>query len=106
MVQKGDVFPSMEAARDVVQRHVLDDGESYKTSKSCQKRYILDCKDKECKFRIRVSNIKDKGYTITVLDPHTCRPTIHYKNKKAHLVKYLLEHHHASIIDNRHITTT
>jgi hypothetical protein len=34
MVQKGDTFSSMEIARNVVQRHILDDGKSYKTIKS------------------------------------------------------------------------
>jgi hypothetical protein len=45
MVQVGDVFPTIEAARYVVQQHVLNDGESYKTSKSDKKRLILLCKD-------------------------------------------------------------
>ena len=45
MVQVGDVFPIMEAARYVVQQHVLDDGELYKTSKSDKKRLIFLCKD-------------------------------------------------------------
>jgi hypothetical protein len=35
----------METARNVVQQRVLDDGESYKTSKSDKQRSILLCKD-------------------------------------------------------------
>jgi hypothetical protein len=57
-----------------------------------------------CSFRIRASNIAKKGWTITKIDPHTCSPAVHYKNKHSHSVKYLIEHHRASIIDNRHIT--
>jgi hypothetical protein len=106
MVQKGDTFSSMEDARDAVQRHVLDDGESYKTTKSDKKRYIIVCKDNECGFRIRVANVKKTGPTVTILKAHSCRPTVHYKNKKSHSIKYLIEHHRASIIDNSRITAT
>jgi hypothetical protein len=45
MVQVGDVFLLMEAARNAVQQHVLDNSKSYKTSKSNKKRSILLCKD-------------------------------------------------------------
>lgn len=106
MVQKGDTFSSMEIARDAVQRHVLDDGESYKTIKSDQKRYILLCIDDKCGFRIRVSNVKKSRPTVTIFEAHTCRPTTYYKNKKAHSVKYLIEHHRTAIIDNPYITAT
>jgi hypothetical protein len=64
------------------------------------------CKDDKCSFRIRGSNIAKKGWTITKIDPHSCSPTIHYENKQAYSIKYLIEHHHASIMDNRHITTS
>jgi len=104
MVQKGDTFSLMEVARDAVQRHVLNDGESYKTIKSDQKRYILACKDDKCGFRIRVSNRRKSGPAITVLKAHTCRPSTHYKNKRAHSIKYLIKHHRASIINNPRIT--
>jgi hypothetical protein len=45
MVQVGDVFPTIEAALYAVQQHILDNRESYKTSKSDKKRLILLCKD-------------------------------------------------------------
>ena len=57
MIQLGDVFSLIEAAHNAVQRHVLDKGESYKTTHSNKKRYIIICKDNECGFRIQVSNI-------------------------------------------------
>jgi hypothetical protein len=94
----------MQAAREAIQRHILDDGESYKTKKAEKKRYILLCKDTNCTFRIQVSDLEKKGPTITVCNPHTCSPAVHYKNKNAHLVKYLIEHHRSSVINNRHIT--
>jgi hypothetical protein len=104
MVQKGDTFSLIGDARDAVQRHVLDDGESFKTTKSDKKRYIIACKDDKCAFRIRVTNIKKTRPTVTILEGHSCRPTVHYKNKKAHFVKYLIKHHRAAIIDNPRIT--
>jgi hypothetical protein len=106
MVQKGDTFSLMKDACDAVQRHVLDNGESFKTTKSDQKRYIIVCKDNKCKFRILVTNIKKTGPTVTILEGYSCRPTVHYKNKKAHFVSYLIEHHCAAIINNPCITAT
>jgi hypothetical protein len=34
------------------------------------------------------------------MDPHSCSPVVHYKNKQSQSVNYLLEHHRASILDN------
>lgn len=52
MVQLGDVFSSMEAAYDAVQQHALNEGESYKTSYSNKKGYIIIYKDNEFDFQI------------------------------------------------------
>ena len=104
-MQCGDQFESMDAAHIAIQRHVLDDGESYKTKKSEKKRFILVCKDNECNFRIRATESSKHKISITVFKPHSCSPTVHYKFKQLQSVKYLIEHHRASIIDNRHITT-
>jgi MuDR family transposase len=93
----------MQAAREAIQRYILDDGESCRTEKAEKKRYILLCKDTGCTFHIRVSNLDKKGPAIIVYTPHTCS-AIHYKNKNAHSVKCLIEHHRSSVIDNRHIT--
>src|SRR3981081_4144131 len=106
VLEVGNVFSSGEEMRDAIKRHVLDHGESYKVTRAEKTRYIVVCKDNNCSFRIRGSNIAKKGWTITKIDPHSCSPTVHYKNKQAHSIKYLIEHHYASIIDNRHITTT
>ena len=106
MVQVGDTFTSMQAAHESIQWYILDNGESYKTEKAEKKRYILRCKDTNYTFYIQVTNREKKGPTIIVYDLYTCSPTIHYKNKNAHLVKYLIEHHRSSVIDNRYITTT
>lgn len=106
VLQVGDTFTSMQAACEAIQRYILNDSESYKTKKANKKRYILRYKDINYTFRIQVTNLEKKGPTITVYTLHTCSPTVHYKNKNAHLVKYLIEHHCSLVIDNRHITAT
>jgi hypothetical protein len=42
--------------------------------------------------------------SITIFEPYTCNPAIHYKAKPAHSVAYLADHRRAAIIDNRNIT--
>jgi hypothetical protein len=48
-----DTFACIREAREAINRHVLDDGESYQVYKSDSKRYILVYKDKSCSFEIR-----------------------------------------------------
>jgi hypothetical protein len=106
-MQLGDRFKSLETARDAIKVFVLDQGESYKTVSSDKTRYIIECKDKACDFRVRATLHKKASTTpasITVLVPHSCSPTVHYNNKQAHTVSYLIEHHRASIINNQRIT--
>jgi hypothetical protein len=38
------------------------------------------------------------------MKPHSCCPTVHYKNKQASSLWFLKDHHCASVIDNRDIT--
>ena len=87
VLQVGDVFPSIDDARNAITQHVLDASESYKALKSEKKKYIIVCKDKsaKCTFRIQASSIVKKGFVITIFKPHTCCPTVHYKNKKCAL---------------------
>jgi hypothetical protein len=51
-MQKGDRFESLNAARDAIKAFVLDQGKSFKTVSSDKNRYIIQCKDKACSFRI------------------------------------------------------
>ena len=104
MVALHDTFASITEAREAINRHVLDDGESYRVYKSDSKRHILVCKDKSCSFEIRVWCTKKTGVTITQMKPHTCRPTVHYKNKQALAIWFLKDHHHTSVVDNCDIT--
>jgi len=104
MVALHDTFASIVEAREAINRHVLDDGESYRVYKSDSKRHILVCKDKSCSFEIRVWCTKKTGVTITQMKPHTCCPIVHYKNKQTSAIWFLKEHHRASVVDNCDIT--
>ena len=81
MVALYDTFVSIAEAREAINRHVLNDGGSYRVSTSDSKRHILVCKDKSYSFEIQVWCTKKTSVTITQMKPHTCRPIVHYKNK-------------------------
>ena len=100
MVARNDEFPSLQIAREAINRHVISEGESYKVLKSDKGCYVIICRDyKDCKFRIRASALR-KAVRVTVFDSHTCSPITYYKFKQASSVWYLKKHHQASILDN------
>jgi hypothetical protein len=105
MLEVGQAFATIKEAKEAINRHVIDDGESYKVYKSDSKRHILQCKSKDenCSFSIRAALSAKKGITITKMSPHSCRPTVHYKNKQLSALWFLKEHHRASVIENRNI---
>jgi hypothetical protein len=103
-MQLGDQFPSIDAAREAIRRHVLDNSESFKLAKSDKKRFSIVCKERGCGFGIRASKSSKEVVSITVFKLHTCGPTVHYKNRQAHSVSYLIEHHRALIINNYKIS--
>jgi hypothetical protein len=104
-MQLHDRFESVDAAREAIRRYVLDNGESFKLVKSDKKRFSICCKDQDCGFWIRAAQSSKGVVSITRFKLHTCSPVVHYnKNKQAHSVSYLSEHHCAAIIDNRKIT--
>jgi hypothetical protein len=104
MLAVGDKFPNIQEAREAINRSVLDHGESYRVYKSDSKRYILQCKDMSCTFSIRAAFSKKIGVSITKISPYSCRPTVHYENKKSSSLWFLKEHHRATVLDNRNIT--
>jgi hypothetical protein len=55
MLSINDLFLTIKEARDIINRHVLDKGESYKVYKSNSCRHIIICKKAAYKFRIRAS---------------------------------------------------
>jgi hypothetical protein len=104
MVALYDTFATIAEAYDAINRHVLNNGESYRVYKTDLKRYILVCKDKICSFAIRAWCTKKTGVTITQLKPHTCSPTVYYKNRQSLSMWFLRDHHCASVVDNHDIT--
>ena len=83
MLELGQTFATIQEAREAINRHVLDNGESYKVYKLDSTRHILQCKSKDenCSFSIRVALLKKKGVALTKMSPHSCRPTVYFKNK-------------------------
>jgi hypothetical protein len=54
MVAFKDTFLTIQEAREAINRHVLDEGESYKVYKSDSHCHIIVCKDATCKFKIKL----------------------------------------------------
>jgi hypothetical protein len=104
MLAVGDAFSNIQEAREAINRSVLNDGESYKVYKSDSKRHILQCKDQTCAFSIRAPFTKKKDVIITKINAHSCRPTVHYKNKQHSALWFLKEHHRTAVFDNRNIS--
>ena len=81
MILINDVFFTIKDAQDVINRYVLDEGESYKVYKSDSRRHIIIYKDLTYKFRIRAFLLKKKGAFITILITYSCSLANYYKNK-------------------------
>jgi hypothetical protein len=103
----GDIFSSVEVARDAINRFILDSGESYYMKETSNKRqYSVTCRTQSsgCKFSIRCGLQKDGNARVSKMSPHTCNPRTHYKFKQLSSLWYLLPHHRASISHNREIS--
>jgi hypothetical protein len=103
-MQRGDQFKTLKAAKEAINRYILNNGESFRVKKSDKKRYYVICKENGCGFGIHAAILSKEEVKITRVKPHTCSPAIHYNNRKAHSVSYLIEHRYASIINNCKIT--
>ena len=105
----GALFSSMEEARDLINRSVLDKGESYKVLCSNKKSHVLCCRgargEEGCKFYISASLIKSQDTRIGTVRPQSCNPRTHYKFKQLQSTWYLMPHHRTSVNANRDITT-
>ena len=106
MVQVGNTFETMAEARTAITRFLLDAGQSYKVYKGDSNRYILICKTKsDCSFKIRATHSKKReAALITIVEPHSCSPIVHFENKHASAVSYLMNRHRASVVNNKVIT--
>ena len=104
MVTLNDVFSTIEEAKEAINRHILNEGESYKVYKSDSRRYIVVCKDSVYKFKIRASLLIKKGVVIIIFTAYSCSPVTYYKNKQSLALWYLKDYHKASLINNRSLT--
>jgi hypothetical protein len=102
----GDIFSSVEVAKDAINRFILDSGESYMKETSNKRQYSVTCRTQSsgCKFSIRCGLQKDGNARVSKMSPHTCNPRTHYKFKQLSSLWYLLPHHRASISHNREIS--
>ena len=104
VMREGTRFESIDAAKEAISQYVLNNGESFRTVKSDQKRFVICCKDEDCGFWIRAAKNSKEVVSITRFKPHSCSPAIHYNNPRSQSVRYFMEHHRAAIIDNWKIT--
>jgi hypothetical protein len=101
----GDSFQTLSEARNTINRSQLDDGLSYRVYKSDSKRYIINCRNTTCPFKIRASKTrKDLYFVVTIFIQHSCSPTTHYNSKARSSLQYLLDHHRAAVINDRNIS--
>ena len=109
VLRTGDLFSTMAEARDLINRSVIDKGESYKIVCSNQKSHVICCRSAKgengCQFYISASLIKSQDIRIGTMRPHSCNPHTHYKFKQLQSIWYLMPHHRASVNSNRDITT-
>ena len=83
MLAINDLFSTIKEVRDVINCHVLNEGEFYKVYKSDCCRYIIICKDLVYKFKIRAFLLKKKGVVIIILITYSYSLIIYYKNKQS-----------------------
>jgi hypothetical protein len=109
VLRTGDLFSTMEEARDLINRSVIDKGESYRVVCSSQRSHVISCRSAKgengCQFYISASLIKSQDIRIGTMRPHSCNPHTHYKFKQLQSIWYLMPHHRASVNSNRDITT-
>jgi hypothetical protein len=100
-----DSFPTIQEAKDTINRYQLDNGLSYKVYKSDSKRYIINCRNTTCPFKIRASKTrKDLYFVVTIFIQHSCSPATYYNSKARSSLQYLLDHHRAAVINDWNIS--
>jgi hypothetical protein len=87
MVNIGDTFQSMSKAREAIRRYIILKGESYALNpKSDNKRFIITCRDHNCKFCIQALNTAKLGVRITIKLPYTYGLLTYYKFRPSYLI--------------------
>jgi hypothetical protein len=104
----GTTFDTIIEAKIAIKAFVADAAESWKSTHSDKERFNIICKQsRTCSFRIRVTNSKKKGVSITHLQPHSCNPAGHHSHSRAsntNSLEYLVPHHRAIVRDNPKIS--
>ena len=106
----GQTFPTILSARDMINRSVMDNGESYKMHTSNARIHIIQCRDARnasCNFYVRASLSKKTAVVsiVTLRSYHSCNPRVYYKFREASRVSHLAPHHRAARSHNHFITT-
>ena len=101
-----DLFSTIEEARDLINRSVINKGESYKVVCSNKKSHVICCQsaEKGCKFYISASLVKSQDIRIRTMRPHSCNPQTPYKFKQSQSTSYLMPYYRSSFNANRDIS--
>jgi hypothetical protein len=87
IVNIGDTFQSMPKAREAIQQYVILKSESYAPNlKSDNKRFIITCRDHNCKFCIQASNTAKLEVQITIKLPYTYNLITYYKFRPSYSI--------------------
>ena len=76
MLVINDLFFFIEEAWDIINRYVLNEGESYRVLRSDSRCYIVIYKDLIYKFKIKASLLKKKR-VIIIFILYLCSPVNH-----------------------------
>ena len=94
----GQTFPTIEAARDAVHAATVAQGLSFKVKSSDQRRFIAICRAKEstrCPFFLRIAFQARIGKVVLrKLVPHTCSVTSHEGWKRSNSSKLVANRHY------------
>ncbi len=101
-ISEGTVYPTLEDGKEAVFQAMVARGESLRVKKSEKKKWVAICRDKDCFFRVRVSDVKGTG-VITISRGHICPPETHADWPYARSVRFLSQHHREAVVDNRNI---
>jgi hypothetical protein len=101
----GTTFDNITEAKLAIKAFIAGAAESWKSTHSDKERFHIVCKQQRSwAFRIRATNSKRKGVSITHLQPHSCSPTGHSRASNTNSMEYLLPHHRAAMRDNPDIS--
>ena len=101
-----DVFSSVDAAKDALNRFILDTDESYLKETSSKRQCSVNCCERSSgrKFAIRCGLLTEGTRRVSKISPHSCDAHTHYTFQQLSSLWYLLPYHRASVNHNREIS--